>query len=63
MANHRPHISVVCNFTKPTAETTLSLLTFNEVTTLFHEFGHVLHGVLRNTQYPNLSGTSRNGIS
>ena len=55
--NHRPHISVVCNFTKPTAETP-SLLTFNEVTTLFHEFGHALHGVLANTQYPNLSGTS-----
>ena len=52
-----PHISVVCNFTKPTAETP-SLLTFNEVTTLFHEFGHALHGVLANTQYPNLSGTS-----
>ena len=55
--NHRPHISVVCNFTKPTAETP-SLLTFNEVTTLFHEFGHALHGILANTQYPNLSGTS-----
>ncbi len=55
--NHRPHISVVCNFTKPTSETP-SLLTFNEVTTLFHEFGHALHGVLANTQYPNLSGTS-----
>ncbi|MBF1149556.1 MAG: M3 family metallopeptidase, partial [Cloacibacterium normanense] len=55
--NHRPHISVVCNFTKPTTETP-SLLTFNEVTTLFHEFGHALHGVLANTQYPNLSGTS-----
>src|SRR5690606_16471455 len=34
------------------------LLTFNEVTTLFHEFGHALHGMLANTQYPNLSGTS-----
>lgn len=55
--NHRPHISVVCNFTKPTAETP-SLLTFQEVTTLFHEFGHALHGVLANTQYPGLSGTS-----
>lgn len=55
--NHRPHISVVCNFTKPTSETP-SLLTFQEVTTLFHEFGHALHGVLANTQYPNLSGTS-----
>ncbi|MFT3918809.1 M3 family metallopeptidase [Cloacibacterium sp.] len=55
--NIRPHISVVCNFTKPTAETP-SLLTFQEVTTLFHEFGHALHGILANTQYPNLSGTS-----
>jgi peptidyl-dipeptidase Dcp len=54
--NVRPHISVVCNF-KPTAETP-SLLTFQEVTTLFHEFGHALHGILANTQYPNLSGTS-----
>ena len=48
---------MVCNFTKPTAETP-SLLTFQEVTTLFHEFGHALHGILANTQYPNLSGTS-----
>lgn len=55
--NHRPHISVVCNFTKPTSETP-SLLTFQEVTTLFHEFGHALHGILANTQYPTLSGTS-----
>lgn len=55
--NHRPHISVVCNFSKPTADTP-SLLTFQEVTTLFHEFGHALHGVLADTQYPNLSGTS-----
>lgn len=55
--NYRPHISVVCNFTKPTSDTP-SLLTFNEVTTLFHEFGHALHGILANTQYPNLSGTS-----
>ena len=55
--NERPHISNVCNFTKPT-ETKPSLLTFNEVTTLFHEFGHGLHGMLANTTYPNLSGTS-----
>ena len=53
----RPHISVVCNFSKPTADTP-SLLTFQEVTTLFHEFGHALHGILADTQYPNLSGTS-----
>ncbi len=52
----RPHISIVCNFTKPT-KTKPSLLTFNEVTTLFHEFGHALHGMLANTTYPSLSGT------
>jgi Zn-dependent oligopeptidase len=55
--NERPHISIVCNFTKAT-ETKPSLLTFNEVTTLFHEFGHALHGMLANTTYPSLSGTS-----
>jgi Zn-dependent oligopeptidase len=55
--NERPHVSIVCNFTKPT-ETKPSLLTFNEVTTLFHEFGHALHGMLANTIYPSLSGTS-----
>ncbi len=55
--NVRPHISNVCNFTKPT-ENKPSLLTFNEVTTLFHEFGHGLHGMLANTVYPSLSGTS-----
>ena len=55
--NERPHISNVCNFTKPT-ETKPSLLTFNEVLTLFHEFGHGLHGMLANTIYPSLSGTS-----
>nr|WP_299385677.1 M3 family metallopeptidase [Allomuricauda sp.] len=55
--NSRPHISNVCNFTKPT-ESKPSLLTFNEVTTLFHEFGHGLHGMLANTNYPSLSGTS-----
>ncbi|MFD2823068.1 M3 family metallopeptidase [Lacinutrix iliipiscaria] len=55
--NNRPHISIVCNFTKPT-KSKPSLLTFNEVTTLFHEFGHALHGMLANTTYPSLSGTS-----
>ncbi len=55
--NSRPHISVVCNFTRPVKDTP-SLLTFQEVTTLFHEFGHALHGILADTQYPNLSGTS-----
>ena len=55
--NERPHVSIVCNFTPPTP-TKPSLLTFNEVTTLFHEFGHALHGMLANTTYPSLSGTS-----
>lgn len=55
--NSRPHVSIVCNFTKPT-NSKPSLLTFNEVTTLFHEFGHALHGMLANTRFPNLSGTS-----
>lgn len=53
----RPHISIVCNFTKPT-ETKPSLLTFNEVTTLFHEFGHALHGIFANGYFESLSGTS-----
>ena len=55
--DQRPHISIVGNFTKPT-KTSPSLLTFNEVTTLFHEFGHALHGMLAETHYPSLSGTS-----
>lgn len=55
--NSRPHISIVCNFTKPTPSKP-ALLTFNEVTTLFHEFGHALHGMLANTTYSSLSGTS-----
>ncbi len=52
----RPHVSIVCNFTKPTAGKP-SLLTFSEVTTLFHEFGHALHGILANSTYESLSGT------
>ena len=55
--NVRPHILNVCNFTKPT-DNQPSLLTFNEVTTLFHEFGHGLHGMLANSTYESLSGTS-----
>ena len=55
--NERPHVSIVCNFTRPTASKP-ALLTFNEVTTLFHEFGHALHGMLADTTYPSLSGTS-----
>ena len=53
----RPIITIVCNFTKPTA-TKPSLLTFNEVTTLLHEFGHALHGMLANTKYASHSGTN-----
>lgn len=53
----RPLISVVTNFTKPT-ENTPSLLTFDEVTTLLHEFGHALHGIFADGTYPSLTGTS-----
>tara|TARA_R110002050_G_scaffold49818_5_gene115544 strand:+ start:5267 stop:7291 length:2025 start_codon:yes stop_codon:yes gene_type:complete len=53
----RPHISIVCNFTKPSSDSP-SLLTFNEVLTLFHEFGHALHGMLADTTYESISGTS-----
>lgn len=53
----RPHVSIVCNFTKPT-KTKPSLLTFNEVTTLFHEFGHALHGMLAKGTYESLTGTN-----
>jgi len=55
--NVKPIITIVCNFTKPT-ETKPSLLTFNEVTTFLHEFGHALHGMLANTVYPSQSGTN-----
>jgi len=52
-----PIISIVCNFTKPTGNTP-ALLTFDETTTFFHEFGHALHGLLSNVNYESLSGTS-----
>ena len=55
--NYRPHISIVCNFSKPAAGKP-SLLTFNGVTTLFHEFGHALHGMSSECTYPSVSGTS-----
>lgn len=55
--DQRPHVSIVCNFTKPT-KSKPSLLTFNEVTTLFHEFGHALHGMLARGTYESLTGTS-----
>ncbi|MDE6135598.1 MAG: peptidase M3, partial [Muribaculaceae bacterium] len=53
----RPHVSIVMNFTKPTADTP-SLLTPYEVETFLHEFGHSLHGLLADTKYASLSGTS-----
>ncbi|AHZ83557.1 M3 family metallopeptidase [Bdellovibrio bacteriovorus] len=53
----RPHVSIVCNFTQPTP-TKPSLLTYDEVRTLFHEFGHALHGMLSECTYPSLSGTN-----
>ncbi len=52
-----PVVSLVCNFTKPT-ERRPSLLSFNEVTTIFHEFGHGLHGMLGRGSYPSLTGTN-----
>lgn len=52
-----PVISIVCNFTKPTANTP-SLLTFDETTTFFHEFGHALHGLMSNVNYKSLAGTN-----
>jgi oligopeptidase A len=55
--DYRPQIAIVCNFSSPTSKTP-ALLTFQELTTLFHEFGHALHGMLANTTYPSLSGTS-----
>lgn len=53
----RPHIMIVCNFTKPT-KTKPSLLTLDEVLTLYHEFGHALHGLLSKVKYRELSGTN-----
>lgn len=55
--NQRPQASIVCNFSKA-SKGTPALLTFQEVTTLFHEFGHSLHAMLANTTYPSLSGPS-----
>ncbi len=55
--NIRPIITMVCNFSKPTASAP-SLLTFDETSTLFHEFGHALHGLLSNSTYYSLTGTS-----
>lgn len=53
----RPHVSVVMNLTKPTADHP-ALLTLGEVTTFLHEFGHALHGIFARTKYKALSGTN-----
>lgn len=55
--NSRPHISLVMNFTRPTASAP-ALLTYDEVETFLHEFGHALHGLMTNVQYESLSGTN-----
>ena len=55
--NSRPHVSLVMNFTKPTQDKP-ALLTFSEVETFLHEFGHSLHGMFANTTYASLSGTN-----
>lgn len=55
--DHRPHVSVTMNFTKPTA-TKPALLTFEEVETFLHEFGHALHGLFSKCKYRSLSGTN-----
>jgi len=57
LLNSTPVITNVCNFTKPTGDTP-ALLTFDEACTLFHEFGHALHGLLSACTYPSVSGTS-----
>ena len=54
---YRPFISIVCNFTKPTADAP-SLITHDELTTFLHEFGHALHGIFAQGRYPSLTGTS-----
>lgn len=55
--NSRPHVSVTMNFTKPTEEKP-ALLTFSEVNTFLHEFGHALHGIFANTRFKSMSGTN-----
>lgn len=55
--DYRPHVSIVMNFTRPT-DTKPALLTFDEVETFLHEFGHALHGMLAKSNYESLSGTS-----
>ena len=54
---YRPFITIVCNFTKPTADAP-ALITHDELTTFLHEFGHALHGIFAKGRYPSLTGTS-----
>ena len=54
---YRPFVTIVCNFTKPTADAP-ALITHDELTTFLHEFGHALHGMLAKGRYPSLTGTS-----
>jgi peptidyl-dipeptidase Dcp len=54
---YRPFITIVCNFTKPTADAP-ALITHDELTTFLHEFGHALHGIFAEGRYPSLTGTS-----
>ena len=54
---YRPFVTIVCNFTKPTADAP-ALITHDELTTFLHEFGHALHGILAKGRYPSLTGTS-----
>lgn len=55
--DERPHISIVTNFTKPTSEMP-SLITHDEFTTLLHEFGHALHGIMTKGKYESMTGTN-----
>ena len=56
LAGTKPVVYNVCNFTKPAAGQP-ALLSWDDVTTMFHEFGHALHGMFSNTKYPSVAGT------
>jgi len=57
LTGDKPVVYNVCNFTKPAAGQP-ALLSFDDVTTMFHEFGHALHGMFSNVKYPSIAGTS-----
>ncbi|MGH8172038.1 MAG: M3 family metallopeptidase, partial [Rhodanobacteraceae bacterium] len=57
LLGYKPVVLNVCNFTKPAAGQP-ALISFSDVTTMFHEFGHALHGMLSNVKYPTLAGTN-----